>query len=194
LLFTPSAGSLTLTVTGSVTNAQVEQGSFPTSYIPTDGTTVTRAADVAEITGTNFSSFYNQTEGAMFVKAFDVKGNVIAGTADTFDNTFYFSATTDRAFFRSGASPSASLAIPIPDTGEVKVAAAYRVNDFAAVSDGGTVATDALGAVPVNQLRLKIGSSPWTAGSSGSDINGHIKRLTYWPERLPDATLQTITT
>jgi len=46
--------------------AQLEEGSFPTSYIPTTGTALTRSADVASITGSNFSSWYNQSEGTVF--------------------------------------------------------------------------------------------------------------------------------
>ena len=51
-----------------VWGAQIEEGSFATSYIPTASSSVTRAADVAEITGTNFSSFYNQSEGTVFAE------------------------------------------------------------------------------------------------------------------------------
>ena len=56
-----------------VWGVQKEAGTFPTSYIPTSGSAVTRAADVVEITGTNFSSFYNQSEGTMFAE-FNVIG------------------------------------------------------------------------------------------------------------------------
>ena len=45
---------------------QLEEGAFATSYIPTSGSTVTRAVDSAKITGTNFTNFHNATEGTLY--------------------------------------------------------------------------------------------------------------------------------
>lgn len=45
LTFTPSAGTLTITPSGSVSNAQLEAGTFASSYIATAGTSLTRGAD-----------------------------------------------------------------------------------------------------------------------------------------------------
>jgi hypothetical protein len=69
LTFTPVVGVLVCTVLGTVQYAQLEAGGFATSFIPTAGAAVTRAPDVAQITGTNFSSWYNQTEGTLFADA-----------------------------------------------------------------------------------------------------------------------------
>ena len=65
LTFTPTAGSLILTVAGTVTNAQLEAGSNATSYIPTVAATVTRNADV--ISNTGVSSLIGQTQGTIFM-------------------------------------------------------------------------------------------------------------------------------
>jgi len=55
LTFTPSAASLTLTVSGTVSNAQLEVGSTPSSYIPNlaGSGTVTRAAETLTIPAAN---------------------------------------------------------------------------------------------------------------------------------------------
>jgi len=47
--------------------AQVEQASFPTSYIPTQGSTRTRAADSVQIVGKNFTNFFNKNEGTTLI-------------------------------------------------------------------------------------------------------------------------------
>ena len=84
LTFTPTAGSLILTVTGTVTNAQLELGSYATSYVPTVATTVTRNADVISKTG--ISSLIGQTEGVIysefiFTSAITI-GRVIGGISE----------------------------------------------------------------------------------------------------------------
>jgi hypothetical protein len=47
--------------------AQLEAGAFPTSYIKTEASQVTRSADSASMTGTNFSEWYRQDEGTVYV-------------------------------------------------------------------------------------------------------------------------------
>ena len=64
LTFTPTAGNLTLTVSGSVTNWQLEPGSNATSLIKTITGSVTRNADIISKNG--ISSLIGQTEGSIF--------------------------------------------------------------------------------------------------------------------------------
>jgi hypothetical protein len=45
--------------------AQEEQKSFASSYIPTKGSTVTRAKENVELLGNNFSSWFNKNEGTI---------------------------------------------------------------------------------------------------------------------------------
>jgi hypothetical protein len=49
LTFTPTAGTLTCTVSGSCTNVQLEAASGASSWIPTAGSSVTRAADLLTV-------------------------------------------------------------------------------------------------------------------------------------------------
>ena len=200
LTFTPTAGSLTLTVSGSVTNAQLEAGAFPTSYIPTTSATATRAADVASITGSNFSSWYNQAEGTVFsdcVGTFSgtqILVNISATAANTATSAISLASnltsSQKRVRVRDAASADqASLALGTASSGSrTRIAAAIKANDFAASLDGGAAVTDATGTVPTVAL-MEIGSSP-SGVTLGTQLH---RRLTYWPVRLGDNVLQQIT-
>jgi len=57
LTFTPTAGSLTLTVSGTVSAAQLEVGSVPSSYIPTNASAATRIAQTTSIAGAKMPAY-----------------------------------------------------------------------------------------------------------------------------------------
>ena len=172
---------------------QREDGDFPTSYIPTSNSAVTRAADVAEITGTNFSSFYSEAKGSVFVQASGatLTGNPLSleihdGTTNNRHTLDYGSGDITTVV---GGASQAVLATGAPSSAEdvVKVAFAYEVNNFAASKDGGSIVSDASGTVPTTS-EMQLGND--SAGTK--PLNGHIKRLIYFPMRLADATLQSI--
>lgn len=167
--------------------------SFASSYIPTTTAAVTRNADVASITGSAFSGWYSQSEGSFFCSTFAPKGTVIYGTGDTFDNTQYATVGSSlNVNIRSGAALVAALTAPVSTTALTNIAHGYAADNFAAVSNGGAIATDTSGAVPLAQVRLKLGSSAWDTGG-GNNISGHLRRIAYWPTRLGNQVLQSIT-
>jgi len=64
--FTATAGTLTSSISGTVTEGQAENLSFATSYIPSNGTTVTRLEDLVVDAGD--STTFNSEEGVLFVE------------------------------------------------------------------------------------------------------------------------------
>lgn len=68
LIFTPTAGNLTVTVSGNVKWAQLEAGTGLTSFIPTDGTSKSRGADIAEISGANLTDWFSNDIGSLIVQ------------------------------------------------------------------------------------------------------------------------------
>ena len=200
LTFTPTAGALTLTVTGTVSNAQLEAGGFATSYIPTAGASVTRSADVATMVGNNFSNWYNQTTGTFSVTT-EASANANAEYLEVCDvsnssNSFYFDNSVGSMRNVTFSGSSAVSVLNLSAVGTVgatnKLAGVYALNDFAASRNGGTVVTDTVGAVPVGVLQMNIGRSVNAIASTY--IDGHIKSISYYNTRLTDTLLQAITT
>jgi hypothetical protein len=175
--------------------AQLEAGPSATSYIPTVASQVTRSADVASVN--TLSPWYNATEGTLYasVSGFSVglNSSALASITDnpTVSNWIQLSgvtASTSATVVSGGASQASFNSLSSVASGG-SVAIAYKANDFAAVVNGGTVSTDVSGSVPSSVSVLRIGGF----GSNPGPTNGHIRRITYYPRRLSNAELVSIT-
>lgn len=198
LVFTPTAGSLTLTVSGTVQFAQLETGTFATSFIPTAASAVTRNADDASITGTDFSDFFNASEGTIFVEG------AIPPAADGANGNYYLSLNNgtlneridildtngSRVIVSDGGVTQASIQKTPEPAGSVRLALAFKVNDLAFVENGGAVSPDTTATLPTVD-RLTIGARG--AVAAGTQAGGHISSIRFYPKRLTDTELPALT-
>ena len=171
--------------------AQLETGSTATAYIPT----TTAAVTVFE------SSWYRQDEGTVLAE-----GSVVQPV--TAGNQFFF-RTSDNGYsnsialnIQSTGSPSlatsaagvfdgnASSIVSLPANTAAKFIGAYAANNLGVSLNGATVATDLSATIPTTLNRLDIGSDHLGLNRIRA---GTIRRLIYWPQRLPNSTLQRIT-
>lgn len=176
---------------------QLEIGAFPTSYIPTSGSTATRAADVASITGADFKKWFNAGEGTLVASIVQppASGNRTAAfiyDGTTADNRIELRAVeasnAPRAYINANAASQCDFNFSAISEGQSnKMAIAYAVNNFAATVNGGSVQTDTSGIVPTSDLILIIGNA------TTSYLNSHIKSIKYYPRRLSNAQLQELT-
>ena len=192
--------------TFAVWGAQIEVGSFATSYIPTTTTSVTRAVDEATITGTNFTDWYNPTEGSIFAK-YSAGTNVsevpfaITKTGSEISDVIAIGSSSSGSI--SGVLPTLAVAddgviqtgITIPinpvDGDTIKTAIAYKENDFAISSGIDTesgFASDSSGTIPTVDI-ARIGKYPYY----GIWQNRPIARILYYPQRLSNSQLQNLT-
>jgi hypothetical protein len=194
LTFTPTAGTLGVTVSGTVEFANLEPGTFATSWIPTGVSQATRSADLASITGANFSSWYRQDEGTVFAgfipqAAPFSTGRPVWGLSDGISSRIDFrcrpTSKGGLLVLNAGASQADTSGTNNYTTGKNTSAIAYAENNFASCLNSESPATDSLGTVPASINQLLI--------STAGNISGAISRLTYWPQRLPNSTLQNIT-
>lgn len=177
---------------------------FPTSYIPTTTTSVTRSADVCQITGTSFGWMWNQGEGS-FVAEYDRLFSASSiSNASTVFQAFIDGSNNDRyaLFHNSSGTVGERFNVTVGnveyanlDSGVSvsqligRASSAYKLNDFALTVNGGSIVSDTSGLVVSNADKLNIGrmySSNW--------LNGHIAKLVYYPARLTNTKLQQLST
>ena len=179
--------------------AQMETGSYATSYIPTVASTATRAQDFARMTGSNFSSWFDGAEGTFFSEysfyGLDAAyNNTVLHVNDGTENNYIalFGYGTAYGWVQSYGATSAGITVggaTGADT-QYKSAVSYKTNDFAFTLNGATVGTDTTGPVPTNINQLYIG---WRV-SANRPLIGRIKKIAYYPVRLSNAEIVSMTT
>lgn len=201
LKFTPTAGTLTLTVTGTVEYAQLETSSFASSYITTAGASATRASDDPIVTP--ISSFYNQNEGTIFVQQSQAVINhttsfrflEISNAGASFRKPVMEIATNNLASLSTlGGSPLgvSNSSNTVSANTVYKVACAYASNNFRGALNGTLASADTTVdvATPVVD-RMTIG---YSTSIPSFQISCHIQKVEYYPTRLTDARMQYLTT
>jgi len=172
-----------------------EQATYPTSYIPTYGTSQTRLVDVCSKTGV--SSLIGQTEGTLFAEftpTSNLNTDIVQLLADTaLDNgvsigcgvgNIYGSVYTDSSY-----RFNVLIAQTIPNN-TFKVAICYKTNDFTFFVNGVKVASGANSYSPSSPLTRINFNQAFFFGNQVIDY----KSVLVFPVKLSDADCITLTT
>jgi hypothetical protein len=171
-----------------VFGAQLEAGAFPTSYIPTTTTALTRAADVASVntlspwfnsaSSTLYSEFVweglKSTSGQTYAQFDDGSTNNRIVAAAGSSNANIMTTTSGGTSDGSTATPATVFA-----TNTIyKTALALAANDLQSFVNGAAGTADTTVTLPVGLTNLKL------AANLSATSNVWLRRLTYYPRRL----------
>ena len=176
--------------------AQIEQLSYATSYIPTNGSTVTRLADAAF--GAGSSDLINSTEGVLYAEIATLANfgtRAITLSSGSNNDAVLISFNSNGRLdvnLTSGGSFQAIFnytGVANPNTFN-KIAFKYKQDDFSLFVNGVKVATDTSGLTPIGLNVLNFAK----ANSAQDKFFGKTKCLAVFKEALTDAELTCLTT
>jgi len=175
---------------------QLETGSYVTSYIPTSGSTVTRAADVAN--GAGNEQVFNDSEGVLFADLNykninpNWSGLGIMNSDGTIDRVIFAVQNNTQNFkiyLQSGGVVRWNPTIVIDVTKYQKIAVKYKSNDNALWINGFEVATDNTASIMPSGLH----KLSYFGYGNVEPTYGNTKEIGYYDADLKDAELEAIT-
>jgi hypothetical protein len=198
LTFTPTAGTLTLTPSGSVQNLQLEAGTFPTSIIQGEGSTKSRSADVASVTP--LTPWFNTAAGTLYANYMLASIGVnspqaqLVAISDGGNNRMALRAkvaTTGNnpVFVVGNGTTNASLVSANANSGMMKAAGAYGASSCAECANAETPVLGATGYVDGGLTSIGIGCV-----SGVQQLSGWLASVKFYPTQYNSAALQALTT
>jgi len=184
--------------------AQLEEGSYATSYIPNYGTAlgVTRNADTAQITSAEY--LIGQTEGTLFIeceyprtgsggpsrKLISVNDGSSSNLVDIFVSS---GANTLLARVRANSGPFGYINISNNPTGVVKIAYAYKANDYVLYINGTQYGSATTGGAFTFSSALDI-IQIGDGESVNDELGGKCAQALIFTTRLSNTELAALTT
>jgi len=173
--------------------AQLEQGSYATSYIPTSGATATRNAETASKSG--LSSYINSSEGVLYAEVdFSKSGFETLSISKSMNNRVVIarafpSPNVIRAIVVSNGTVNTQVDYSVQNDGFHKVAITYNQSTFSLYVNGVLIGTEAMTNFSENMdsvsLTQYIGSV--------NPFYGKVKDLRVYNQALTDTELIALT-
>lgn len=176
--------------------AQIEAQSYATSYIPTAGTTITRAAETCN----NSKPSVNSTEGVLYAETATLSNNtgaarILSLSDNTTNNSIRFeyqsTANQIRLRYRNGGASQNDFIHTLSNEEDFnKIAFKYKANDFSLYVNGTEVATDTSGSVVAANTFTTL---KFLRGDDSNTFYGKVKGLAVYNKALSESQLMQLT-
>lgn len=161
--------------------AQLEAGSFVTSYIPTaSNSAVIRAADSCALTDASFANLYNLSEGTILLDCSPTSlGSLqgfyaIHGAVRSLGGHAAYSSGSNNSItaysYTSNYEPTISSTVTGITSKRIKIAHGYKTNDGAISINGSQVEYDTTYAVPTDMTGLVLGADGFNNSPNYSSV------------------------
>jgi hypothetical protein len=173
-----------------------DSAAYATSYIPTQGSTTTRTADVANNCGTEQD--FNSEEGVLYFEGSALADGtnqrwISLGSGSNANRVSILFNATSRINCSVRASSSAVYDAFFnigSQTNHTKAAIRYKNNDFAFFVNGVKVNSQLSGTLSFNSPLSELA---FDSADSGSPFYGKVRSVKYFPTALGDSKLITLT-
>lgn len=197
---TDASGSTTYSGDGTsgvyLWGAQLEKGSYTTSYIGTAAATATRAVDVARLD--SLGQWFSDTVGTLYVEymvpwTYNADGGsrrAVQIDDGTENNRLivYVSGAARYVLMTTGGVAQATITRGNVAAGVIqKQAVSWVRDDVSATASGSTVSSDSSAEIPQGLTTLRLGNS-----TGSSELVGYIRKVRYWPRTMSDSELQAL--